>query len=373
MEKQRLDWADLAKAAAVVLVVLYHVAGNGMRMLTPGDNRAEVVYATFSNWLLPVRMPLFFMVSGLLAVGALQRPWARVLRPKVASHFWTFAFWTLLFAIPYTMAYAPSTFEVTAPRAFSWVLSLGGAYWYLPLLALFFMVTKATRRAGLILVLAAVAAYVLWPLIPLPTQQGDLASGIGFDAVFTLRRFLTFLVWFAAGALLRPLVEKWARIPWLTAVLAVPLYVLGAMEIYGGQRSPWMEIITPALSILGITIALVTCRIAVRWPPMRRLGRYLAARTLPIYVFHPILLALLIWLTPGLGKQGSIVSIWLVPLLVVLLTWASCALYDVLEPRLPWLFGLPGGNPKRYSGPLGVGIRRRGPHRVETAQPQEES
>lgn len=339
MDNGRLHWADLAKATAVVLVVLYHVAGTGMTLLTPGDNRAEQAYATLSTWLLPVRMPLFFLISGVLAVRALERPWRDLWRPRVGDHAWTFVLWTLLYAVPYTMAYAPATFDATAPRAFSWVLSLNGAYWYLPLLALFFLVTKLTRRWGPALLLAAVAGYALWQFVPLPDPA--LASGLAYDAVFTLRRFLTFLVWFAAGALLRPVVESWARLPWWTAAVAVPLYVLGAREIYGATRSAFVDVITAGLSLLGITIALVACRLAVQWQPLRRLGRYLAERTLPIYVFHPILLALLIWWTPGFGTQGSVVSIWLVPLIVVALTWLSCFLYDQLRAHLPWLFRAP--------------------------------
>lgn len=336
---ERLHWADLAKAAAVVLVVLYHVAGQGMRMLTPGDNRAEALYATFSVWLLPVRMPLFFMISGVLAVNALQRPWPQIWRPRVLTHLWTFGLWTVLFAVPYTMAYAPSTFDTTVRRAFSWVLSLGGAYWYLPLLAAFFLVAKLLRKVPAVLMVLAAGGYLVWAQVPMPPQE--FAGGVAFDAVFTLRRFLNFFIWFVLGALLRPLVEKWSRLPWPTVLLALPLYGLGAMEIYGGPRSRWMEVITPALSVLGITVALVGCRALARWEPARRLGRYLAERTLPIYVFHPILLALLIWWSPGFGKQGSVVSIWLVPLLVIGLTWASCFLYDRLRDAMPWLFQMP--------------------------------
>lgn len=342
MVNERLQWADLAKATAVVLVVLYHVAGAGMRMLTPGDNRAELAYATLSSWLLPVRMPLFFMISGVLAVRALERPWRILWRPRVATHFWAFALWTLLYALPYSKAYAPNTYDTTLPRALSWVATLSGAYWYLPLLAVFFVVTKVTRRAKYAVLVAAVGAYFLWPLLALPTAQGTLVDGMAFDAVFTLRRMLTFFVWFALGSLARGWVVRWSRAPWWTAVVAVPLYVAGAMEIYGGDRSPWMEVITPALSVLGITIALVISRSATRWEPVRRLGRYLAERTLPIYVFHPVLLALLIWLTGGFGPQGSVVSIWLVPLLVIGLTLAGCVLYDRLRDVLPWLFRLPG-------------------------------
>ena len=48
MEGERLHWVDVAKASAVVLVVLYHVAITGMSVLTVGSNRVEAVLAALS-------------------------------------------------------------------------------------------------------------------------------------------------------------------------------------------------------------------------------------------------------------------------------------------------------------------------------------
>lgn len=335
MERERLHWVDVAKATAVVLVVLYHVAITGMTMLTPGSNRAEEVMAAASTWLLPVRMPLFFLVSGLLAVGALARPWRRVLQPRVVDHLWVFILWTLLFAFPYAAAYNPANLETTAIRAASWVVSLNGAYWYLPLLVAFFVVAKLGRRVAPLMLVLAVAGYVFWTQVPL------VGDGVVVDALLTLRRFLNYFIWFALGAFARPLVVRWARVPGWVLPLTVVGYVPLALVLYGPERSPYQQLLTAVLSLLGITFFLGASRIVAEFVPMRRLGAYLAARTLPIYLFHPMILALVIWLTPGFGRQGSIVSMWLVPLIVVALTWASCWLHDRTQALVPWLYRSP--------------------------------
>lgn len=331
-----MHWVDVAKAVAVTLVVAYHVSLTGMTMLTPGSNRAEEVFAAASTWLLPVRMPLFFLVSGLLAVRALERPWRQVLRPRVADHLWVFALWTLLYAYPYASAYNPGNLEATTVRALSWTLSLNGAYWYLPLLVAFFVVAKLGRRIWPLLLLLGVAGYAFWSKVPL------FGDGVVIDSLLTGRRFLNFFIFFALGAFTRPLMERWARVPAWTLPLLVAVYVPIALELYGPERSPYQQVLTAALSLIGITFFLGASRVVAHWLPARRLGAYLAARTLPIYTFHPLLLALVIWLTPGFGKQGSIVSIWLVPLLVVALTWVSCLLYDHTRSALPWLYRWPG-------------------------------
>ena len=330
---ERLHWADIAKAMAVVLVVMYHVVPTGMTMLTPGTNAAEEFYGSISNWLLPVRMPLFFLISGVLSVRALDRPWRQVLRPRVADHLWVFVLWTLLLLWPYASAYAPNATAQMAVRELSWIPTLGGAYWYLPLLALFFVLVKVGRRFGPWLIVGAVALYGMRHHIPAP------GFVLGDDAVLTLKRIGTFFVWFLLGALARPMVERWARVPWWVWVPAFAAYWPLAMI---NVDTAGIDLV-PLLSIMGITWALGIASLAARLPVLQRLGRYLAERTLPIYVWHPLLVALLIWLTPGFGERGDAFSIPVVPLLIVGLVAAACVLYDLTRPHLPWLYRAPGG------------------------------
>lgn len=74
----------------MVLVVVYHVSLTGLNNMARGGDYATHFWGLLSTWLLPVRMPLFFLVSGVLATNALQRPWRRILRPRILDHVWTF-------------------------------------------------------------------------------------------------------------------------------------------------------------------------------------------------------------------------------------------------------------------------------------------
>ncbi len=349
MPGARLPWADVAKAIAIVLVVGYHVSVTGMTMLTPGTNRAEAVYSAAGTWLLPVRMPLFFLISGMLAAGALGRPWRDVARPRILNHAWVFVLWTLLYAYPYASGYAPGNVGGTAARALSWTLTLGGAYWFLPLLLAFFVVAKLGRRLGVGLLALACIGYLFWWQLP------GSGAGLEGDAALTLRRFLSYFVWYALGAVARPLIVRLAGAPWWLLPPLLAAYVPLALAQYGPQRSPIYPVLIAALSLIGVTAVLIASRLLGNWPPARRLATYLAARTLPVYLIHPLLLALLIRLSHGFGAQGSAVSAWLVPLLVIGLTWLSCVTYDLLAPRVPWLFRFPRreGSRRPAAAPLG--------------------
>ncbi|NMA77488.1 MAG: acyltransferase family protein, partial [Actinomycetales bacterium] len=69
----RIAWLDLVRAASIVLVVLYHVgAGAGYALLPKDSSSAGAWWSSVNLALAPVRMPLFFLVSGMLAVRAVQ-------------------------------------------------------------------------------------------------------------------------------------------------------------------------------------------------------------------------------------------------------------------------------------------------------------
>lgn len=327
----RLDWVDIAKAGAILLVVVYHVGSNGLSYLTPGSNRAEDVWATLNAVLIPVRMPLFFLVSGVLAVGAIQRPWAMVWRKRVGDLLWPFALWTLLFAVPYALAYAEQSVTGTALEAASWTPIAAGAYWYLPALAVFFAAAWLLRRAPVVLLVIAV---VLWRGAPF--IRGAVGGFIDPDATLTIYRWATFLVWFALGAAARPLIERIAHLPVYVALITAPLYGVAAVLVY---QHGWA--LVPALNVLGLITALIASAQLAKSARMVRLGSYLAKRTLPIYLIHPILLAIVVAFLGSRVPNMTVLSLVLVPVLVAAFTWLSVRIYDALRGQADWLFSLP--------------------------------
>ncbi len=332
MTTQRLHWADTAKALAVVLVVVYHVSLTTLKNLAPGMAYDEQPWGILSTWLLPVRMPLFFLISGVLATGAVARPWPRVLRSRVLDHFWTFALWSVAISALYAWAYAPQAFGAFAFQALSWTFTFGGFYWYLPMLMLFFVTARLLRGVPVLLVGGAAVLYFLAPDLP-----RTVGHPIATDAMLSIIRYCQFLVWFAIGTFARPLVERWARMPALVALGAAVLYVPGAAITYGGGPD-----LTPILSFLGITAALGCSRGLSRLSAPRRLGRYLAERTLPIYLVHPLVLTLLLIVLPDMAPLGAAATTVIVPAAVVVLVALSCLTYDRTRDGLPWLYATPG-------------------------------
>jgi uncharacterized membrane protein YcfT len=69
-EKTRIDWLDIAKGMSIILVVIYHT-----HLYHDFHEIAPDLYARISGIMTPIRMPLFFTVSGFLAASAVQAPW----------------------------------------------------------------------------------------------------------------------------------------------------------------------------------------------------------------------------------------------------------------------------------------------------------
>jgi len=328
---QRLHWADIAKAGAIVLVVVYHVGSTGLSELTEGENAAKSAWAAVNAALVPVRMPLFFLISGVLAVGAIQRRWTEVWRKRVADLLWPFALWTLAFAVPYALAYATGGITGTTLEAASWTFVAAGAYWYLPALIVFFLATWLLRNTPMVLLGFAIALHAAAPMI-----RDALGDAIDPDVRITIYRWATFLVWFALGATARKQIEYVAHLPAYVAVVTASVYVFAAILVY---QYGWT--LTPVLNVLGVVTALIASAQFARFARPVRLGRYLAKRTLPIYLIHPILLAIMVAVGGSLIPNTAVLSAVAVPVLVVALTWASVKLYDSVTGRADWLFRFP--------------------------------
>ena len=66
--KERLAWPDLARGACMVLVVLLH-SDHAVRHIGENDEHLHLL----NELLVPLRQPLFFLISGMLGAGILSR------------------------------------------------------------------------------------------------------------------------------------------------------------------------------------------------------------------------------------------------------------------------------------------------------------
>jgi uncharacterized membrane protein YcfT len=139
----RIDWVDYAKGICIVMVVMMHsVLGVELAASQTGFMHLVVAFAK------PFRMPDFFLISGLFLSVVIDRDWRIYLDRKVVHFAYFYVLWvTIQFGFK-----APSFAAETgwAHVGFLYLESFiepFGTLWFIYLLPIFFMVTKATRRA----------------------------------------------------------------------------------------------------------------------------------------------------------------------------------------------------------------------------------
>lgn len=290
----RVPWADTAKGASIVLVVLWHVTAKHVLPMDLGAAQPVAeAWSRIGAQLLPLRMPLFFLVSGMFAVGAVARPWPVLLRTRILRFAALYAVWLTIQTVVMLPIDDFGTAHARSPLVFLAQLTISPTnLWFLFALAAYFLVARLTRRiptAPLLLGAAVVSAIagakivepVLW-VVGMPGAPGE-------DNLWQVFQNLFF---FLAGLRLREAVAKGA------ARVTVP----GALMLAGGYAaalvvSAVLDLrlvpgVAPAVSIVAVSFGVAASALAPRVAPRLAAGaQWLGRRTLPIYVLHMPLLA----------------------------------------------------------------------------------
>lgn len=324
----RLAWVDGAKALAITLIVVYHTSGWAFSsFFADGAHPAAAMWRELSVALTPVRIPLFFLVSGLLAAGAVERSWSALARTRILDLLWPFAIWTLLITGPWLVRT-----EIQGDANWSYAIAaifFGGAHiWFLPALACFLCIAKLASPVRIpALLVAAAASWVFQP---------ELRSWLALWSDLALRdnlgRIAAFLVWFLLGCYGRSVIMRMVSRPVLLAASGA----LGLTVVFLLRDTVATAWLAPFWGVVGIAMFLGASAVVTRSSQVARLAEYLAKRTLAIYVGHAFMLeilviALTLWSrrVPELALHGTVAMVAFVPVTTVALIWASTALYDV--------------------------------------------
>ncbi len=158
--KTRIDWVDYAKGICIILVVMMH-STLGVEKAA-GDVSA---LGAFVEWARPFRMPDFFLISGLFLASRIDRPWREYLDGKVLHFAYFYVLWmTIQFGFKGYGIWQEAGLLGVAQGWLMGLIEPFGTLWFIYLLAVFFVVVKATRHVPPLLVFAAGAVLEALPI-----------------------------------------------------------------------------------------------------------------------------------------------------------------------------------------------------------------
>lgn len=281
----RVQWVDAAKGLCILFVVLGHA-------ITELNNHGWTTarWAEVNLMLGPVRMPLFFLVSGLFAGKALTESWPRLANRRIWVMVWLYVIWVparelVLALIPPTNAtdgilgpsaiLSPAQWPFIVTRMFHSIFEPTSYLWFLYALALFAILSKALRSVPPVLQIGAAAALnIIAPF-----------AGISWSWDFISQM----LVFYLLGMYTAPWILRLAKarsIPLLLATGAVYVVIVRHIYVtYDDFNMGNMGFTRFGLAFVGVTFAITLVslfegtRVLV---PFHALGR----RTLPVFLMH---------------------------------------------------------------------------------------
>ena len=322
-------WIDFGRGSSILLVVLLHVS---LWIENEFNGGSPAVWWLFSEAMAPIRMPLFFFISGYLAASAVRRP-LKESKARTIGFYYIYAFWTALFLLRLWVP-IPGFDEHPSWPSFILALVLPTSFWYIWALAFFFVLAWSVERL--------LGAHSVWLTLPL-TALAFAAPTI--DAFFRpllerpadplmFGQMSANFVWFFIGIH----GQKWWQTIMnhstgpLAATLAM-LYLAVALAYVWTDAIAWTRPLLAAIGLVAVATALPHLpgrNAVVNW--IEGVGKL----TLPVYIFHIFAISALSGLVKLTGFSsiisadrqlyGAIIP----PILAALLAWVSLLLGRVI-------------------------------------------
>jgi uncharacterized membrane protein YcfT len=259
----RVDWVDYAKGFCIIMVVMMHsTLGVEAEAGREGFMHYVVAFAT------PFRMPDFFLISGLFLARVIDRDWRTYLDRKVVHFVYFYLLWTAIQFAVKAPHFAAEVGWVGVLRLYaeSFIEPLG-ILWFIYLLPVFFVVTKATR---------AVPSALIW-LIGAALE----IAHVGFDLSTgwtVIDEFAGRFVYFYTGYLLAPwifaLAARVQARPAFAGIALVGWALLDGVMVFGGWSK--LPLVSLGLGLIGaaavVSFSALLAKAAL-FGPLRFCGR----------------------------------------------------------------------------------------------------
>jgi uncharacterized membrane protein YcfT len=228
---KRVDWVDYGKGICIILVVMMHSTLGVEKALG-----ATTWMHTFIEWARPFRMPDFFLISGLFLAARIDRPWCSYLDSKVVHFAYFYVLWmTIQFVLKAKGFVAEMGVQDTLMQYLQGFVDPWGTLWFIYMLAVFFIVTKATLRIPVPAIWLAGAAM----------EMARIHTGWLLVDEFTSR-----FVYFYSGYVLAPHVFRMA-----SSFMAANWLAIVAGLVIWGFGNGWM-VFNGYADLPGLSLAL---------------------------------------------------------------------------------------------------------------------
>ena len=357
----RIAWVDAAKGMSILLVVLHHVV-----ILMEPHGLIPGPVTALNTALASMRMPLFFLASGLFAAAPLAASWRTLLHKRVAFFGYLFALWTVVQSVV-LMLLPADVLPPDSPASWAdvaWEALLPGpAMWFLYALAVFSVLGKLVRRTP------------AWVQL---VVSGALCAAVGaglvtFDSfawTFMARYLFFFLLGIHARAVVEAVAERSSALLVVTggvlcAGTAGASVLLGVHDVFGVAFVLNVAAVTFGVLLAGYLSRFRACR------PLVVLGR----NTLPVYLTNVLVVAGIVAAIRHLPLPPA--AGWVAPpVLAVVVVGVTLVAAEALRAvGAPWLFALPSflayrpapvAAPSRTWTPTVQGTTESGRHRLDT-------
>ncbi len=284
-KKSNIDWIDIAKGTCILLVVFHHIIStNYIIPLDSVGNLESIVrkiYLHIGHYFTPLRMPLFFMISGFLAQrSAKNASWSSIWHKRINNIWYLYLLWGVIQCVSVGFIGWMSYREIAHPitnaiysenfsQFFNLTLTGRSSLWYLYALPIYFILCKTFANQKLILIaialsvnLAIRAFPIIWPI------DSIIANAIYYIAgCFILPKLL-------------PLLETESKKILIYTIMSIAVILV--LKILG--------IHIDVLNSLTMTAAFMLFFDYISTKGDFTILKWLGKNTLQIYVLHRILL-----------------------------------------------------------------------------------
>ena len=297
MAHTRIRWLDAAKGLSILLVILWHVTTTTRDVTGVALPVQMFVNETFS----PIRMPLFFLVSGMVASKYLTASFSTIGRAKIWPLLWASTIWSIVSIVTVALFVLPgrdgTTVWKTALRIIVSPVFPNGALWFLFVLAASFVTLRALAalRPVLHVGLAGAVALVFSLVVgAFGYEYRDVILNNAYEG------YLRYYLFFAVGALYgRRIIELAGRLKLSRAAIAAAagVGIIATLASVGIAELPGVAFV---VRLFGAAVGIV---LAVALQSVTLLT-HLGARTLWIYVAHGTVYTIGLWIATKLMPRG---------------------------------------------------------------------